>query len=838
VSSKVLVLAGIFSAPLAVGAAHRTSISILASMMGLSLIFGLIAEGPHGLPRPTVLAAPLVFLALPLLQLIPLPVGVFSWANRASFVLLKDVGATRAFMRWSLDWPATTVEALKAAACLSVFIVSSRTAASSSRRGSILLVKAVALSGLASLLVGLGHRIFGVSLVYGHFGEPRPLLNGPFVNPNHNAELLELGAFASLSVALGQTTHYRRLSWSAASICCGAGAIATLSRGSLLALTAGSIVLVTMARLYRVPAEPLEPPGRASPGPWRPPSASPLAWVLGGTFALLALALAFGAMAVVGRFSRDSLFSDGRYGLWRDALRVVAVHPLGIGGGAFDRVYPVYRTFMTLHPVRFTHVENQSLQFLIEYGWPGAIVAALAITAMLLSFRPRARALPISSLALVAGLMAVVVHNFVDFGMELLGVALPWFAVLGTLVGWQRRSGLSAAPRAFALGVGGLAVLTTLLLVPMTYTADLRDFDGMIRRASTPEERRQLAVQAQGAHPIDYFYPLVEATGTGSFRGRDGVQGHLRLLNRALRLCGECADVHLEVARTLWGLARRKQAGVEYQIAIKIQPYLLSSVTEEIWRNGRNPLDLIELAGGRPERTVQIATYLLDIGAPAAALAVLDGAEPHAMSDGHDSLLRGRAALQHGKPRDAETWLVRAMSLLPTEPGIALYLAQALESNGKLDDAVRTLEASIAQFPGDYESARARLDLLTRHHRWSMIEDAIDVFKEALQKAQLPTTDAHLAAARIYLEQGRVTDSLREYQLASVQRPEDVALLIEYARTADRAGRTTTATQLLGEASALSPNNQDARLLLQQIADRRRETVRSASEYNQAGGPN
>jgi len=818
--------------------------------MGLSLLFGLIAEGPHALPRPTVLAAPLVFLALPLLQIIPLPVGLVSWANRASFELLRDVGATRAFMRWSLDWPATTVEALKAAACLSVFMVSSRTAASSSRRSPSLMVKAVASAGMASLLVGLGHRIFGMSLVYGHFGEARPLLNGPFVNPNHNAEFLELGAFASLSLALAEASLYRRLSWAAASICCAAGAIATLSRGSLLALTAGSIVLATMARLNRVPAGQLEQPRRAIPGPRRLPSRSPLPWVLGGILALLALALAFGATALVGRFSGNSPFADGRFGLWRDALRVLAVHPMGIGGGAFDRVYPVYRALLTLQPVRFTHAENQPLQFLIEYGWPGLIVASLAIAAMVVSLRPRARVLPISSLALAGGLMAVVVHNLVDFGMELLGVALPWYALLGTLAGRERRSGsavasrdshaprTSTAPRAFALGVGGLAVFTTLLLVPMMYSPNLRDFDALIRRALTPEDRRQLAVQAQGPHPTDYFYPLVEATATGSPRGQNGWQQHLRLLNHALRLCGECADVHLEVARTLWSLARRKQAVIEYQTAIGIQPYLLSAVTDEIWRNGGNPIDLIELAGGRPERTVRISTFLLDIGAPAAALTILDAADPRAALEGDDAVLRGRAALQQGKPRDGEIWLRKAISLLPTDPGIAIYLAQALESNGKVDDALRTLEASVARFPADYQSARARLELLTRHHRWSTIEEAIDVFKEALQKAQLPTTDAHLAAARIYLDQGRVTDSLREYQLASVQRPEDVALLIEYARVADRAGRTTTATLLLGEASTLSPNNQDARLLLQQIADRRHETLRNASEYNQFGGPN
>ena len=37
--------------------------------------------------------------------------------------------------------------------------------------------------------------------------------------------------------------------------------------------------------------------------------------------------------------------------------------------------------------------------------------------------------------ALAAGLFAVVVHNFFDFGLETLGVLLPFMAILGTALG-------------------------------------------------------------------------------------------------------------------------------------------------------------------------------------------------------------------------------------------------------------------------------------------------------------------------------------------------------------------------------------------------------------------
>jgi tetratricopeptide (TPR) repeat protein len=737
-------------------------------------------------------------------------------------------------MRWSLDWPATLVESLKAAACLCIFIASSQ--AVRSKRGSTLIVKAVGYAGMAALLVALGHRIFGVSLIYGRFGEARHLLNGPFVNPNHNAEFLELSAFAALSLALGHGSRAQRLAWTAAAIACAAGAIATLSRGSLLALPAGAIGLAALLR-WRKPRQ--DPPALPKSLPDGPRSRFPFRWVpwaIGGALSVAALALALGATAVIGRLSRQSLVAEMRPALWLDSLRVLAAHPLGIGGGAFDRVYPVYRTLITSHPTRFTHAENQPFQFLIEYGWPGFIVAVVASALTFSSLRPRH--MPTSSLAILAALMAVVVHNLVDFGIELLGVSLPFFALLGSLAGRERRAGPPASSRVFALGASGLAIATTLLMVPVTYSRSLQNYDALIRQATTASVRQGLAEAAQGPHPTDYFYPLVESTGIPVSTGQAGWHERLRLLNHALRLCSVCSDVHLEVARTLWSLGRRRQAIGEYRSAITIQPDLILAISQEIWRNGKNTNDLVDLVAGSPERTVQICSDLLNNGISGAALRVLDGARAFGISDGQEAILRGRAALQRGQPGAAESWLLKAMALLPAEPGIHLYLAEAFESNGKVDEALRTLDAATARFPGDWQSAGARLEILRRHQRWSMTEHAIEAFKEALQSSQFPTTEAHLAAARIYLEQGRLTDALREYQLAAVQRRDDVGLLIEYARAADRAGRTTTATRLLGEASTLSPSNPDARVLLQQIAQRRRETSETNLLYNGTGSSN
>ncbi len=70
-------------------------------------------------------------------------------------------------------------------------------------------------------------------------------------------------------------------------------------------------------------------------------------------------AAALGADQLVDRFKTDAVTTDVRLRLWRDALHVLAAHPLGIGRGAFDRVYPIYRTVKIPLAVRFAFVENE-----------------------------------------------------------------------------------------------------------------------------------------------------------------------------------------------------------------------------------------------------------------------------------------------------------------------------------------------------------------------------------------------------------------------------------------------------------------------------------------------
>lgn len=805
------------TAPLAVGAAHQPTVVAFVSACSACLLFLTISRDGRRGANPWAMAAPLAFVALPLSQLLPIPTALLSRFASATVQLVTQGGGVPHFLWLSLDAPSTLLTLAKSVAGLAVFVVAADTA-SAARRSRNLFVKAVAISGLVGLLIAIVHRIWGVALIYGRFGSSRPLLNGPFVNSNHNAEFLELATFANIACALAFGTRFQKILWTAGAVFCAAGALATLSRGSILALVAGGGSL-GLALLVRRPEPVPNDPG--SQGFER----RHLVWLVAGVASLSLLALSLGASALLDRLTQGNVLGDIRFALWRDSLRLLSAHPFGVGAGAFDRVYPIYRTMSTGHAVRFSHVENQPLQWLLEYGWVGFVVLVVAACLTLRAFAPRS--MTPSSLALGAGLLATFTHNFVDFGLDLLGVSLPFWALAGTLAGRAQRAPNAPAPRS-TLVMSLTAVALGFLSTPIIVSRPLRDFDAAIRKAKTDDERRQLAEAAARSHPVDYFYPLVQAWATPL---RSDLSGHfprLRELNRALLLCPHCPDVHLEVARTLWRLGHRKQSVAEYRHAVASQPDLVGLVFDEIWRSGRSTTDLRDFAGSDPSVLLEIGTYLLDHGEFRAASAIVSEAEVAGATAGQLAILRGRVALLQGDSPGAERYLSTALGLLPTDSRIAVLLAEAMERNGKTDQALEVLEAALGRAPNDVDSARLRLSLLARHKRWSQTEKALDGFKEALQNAQVATVEAHVLAARIYVEQGRTAEALAEFQIASVQWPENIELIMEYAQLADRAGKTNRALDLLASVEMMAPGHAGARALRGQIAARRRESSERA----------
>jgi hypothetical protein len=806
-----LALALAVAAPLVAGGVHRSTMTVLFVGSLLSILtFSLGAQSERrALRLDATVLVPLLFLALPLLQAIPIPTAARGLLDAKGTALLTEhVSVPPSAWPFSLDPPATRAVIGKAAAALVAFLVAYHLASGNSKRH--LTTRVVALTGVAAVVIGLLHRMFGADKLFGVFAaSQRSLLTGPFVNPNHTAALLELSAFACLACSFHRPTALNRIGWMVGMLLCAGGAAATLSRGGVLALAIGIVAFVFLR--YRV----TEPEGTSHRG------RTSLAWgaLLIGIVVLSATAL--GSLQLIERFRTGTVGGDTRFQLWRDSLSVVAAHPLGIGRGAFDRVFPVYRTLQTEMTVRFAFVENEPLQMLIDGGWPFLALAVAGfgfIAWRIFRYGRRDRV----EAALVAGVVAVLAHSLLDFGLETPGVLLPFCFMLGTTLGRAHvAESVSCASRCrwpiVAAACAGLVIGTGSLA-----HGSSDDFDALLKLAPAAS-KKALVERAQQVHPIDYFYALAHARLEPLKGETPGPSPRLRALNRALVLCQSCEAVHTEVARNLWRLGRRRQALLEWRTAIDIQPKLLRPTLGELFAAGAKPVELAAIASSTPDRMLEVASFLTSVSRTEDAIAVLNQADAAGAS--RNEVLLGRAELQltSGQNKEAMASVAEARAAGIRDPRLELVDAalrlRTVPEHGR-EQALAVLDAAAARYPLDLGVQRTRLDLLVRFEKWHLSEGALQGLKQALYHNHRSVGEVHTAAARIAVKLGRWTEALGQFRLALVQEPWNVTVWLEYGGAAETSGRDSVAREAYAEASRLRPNDPVALKALHDLDER------------------
>lgn len=314
-----------------------------------------------------LVAFALACLALPLLQLVPLPPDV--WAGLPGHSVYAEIARATATVGWrplSLA-PDLTVNAAQA---LVVPIAAGAATLYLDRDGRKVGAAAFALLALASAILGLAQ--LGVSgdllRLYRHTSENAPV--GLFANRNHQAALLAcafpLGA-ARLPARIARRAPWLALSLLApAAILLSAVLFLTGSRMGLLLWIGGLLgaawVLHTRGLLHR------------------PQGAAALAgWSLAGGLALavVAAAVLFDG-ELVHRFRARDFAADTRWIALPSLLATArAFFPTGAGFGSFDSVYRQFEPDALLSTIYLNQAHNEPLQLAIEGGFP-AIALLLA----------------------------------------------------------------------------------------------------------------------------------------------------------------------------------------------------------------------------------------------------------------------------------------------------------------------------------------------------------------------------------------------------------------------------------------------------------------------------
>jgi O-antigen ligase/tetratricopeptide (TPR) repeat protein len=801
----------IFCAPLLVGSVHRPVVVAVMLFAALALCLLVSAEilGRRALRVTSAVLLLVALLAVPLVQSLPLPAGLSRRIDPAADLLLAESPVYGSPLRpLSLDPPETRAVVGRMGAVLAIFVAAFHLASGRSRRQ--LLLRMVASSALAALVIGLGHRMLGEDKIYGTFMGSRGLLNGPFINPNHNAQFLELGAFVCVACALVGASALNRVGWLTAAALLGAGALGTLSRGALLGLGAGTILFICL----RNPApdeQSAEPPRRGS-----------MFWIGIMVLVLGVVAVSLGADQILTRVGGTHVGQEARLELWRDSLRILWAHPFGIGRGAFARVFPIYRTMEGNIAVRFDFIENEPLQYLIEMGWVGflAVIAAL-IFVVRGAARVRRRD-PIET-ALAAALVAVLVHNLVDFGLETLGIQIPFAAVLGTLLGRARNVERRVwAPPRIAL-VCAAAVVAVGIGVGSLASANAADFDAQLKGAATPEAKRQLALDAQAAHPLDYFYVLSQASAEPLEADAAGRSPRLHALNHALLLCPRCPDVHVAVASTLWALNKRSQALGEWRSAVATRPVLFEAILKQVWSLGAHPPELATLAGSNAGRLVATASFLGDRQQRAYARKLLPLATAAGASPLEVLLIAAKMDIEDGLIAQGLKDLGAAEKIDRKDPRIFLLRGDAQIRAGQVDAALQALEAGLRLNPEDLPLQRKRLALVLGYGKYHLADQALAGLELALREAHQSTAELHLMTARFHAALRNYAKAGTEYGLVLTQDRDNSLVWLELARLWETAGREVPALEAYREARRIEPANPTTVAAIERIETHRRQ---------------
>lgn len=602
---------------LLLGGSVRWVQAIVALIMVAALVPMVTSRRVLGRVSPLVALLGLAA-GLCLLQLVPLPHGLveaFSPTNSG----LRDDGLelmhTSVRSTITFDVPGTLRALAYFLVLLGVAGLALRVATTENGRYRILALVAT-VCGVGALVIGVNY-IFGLQSLYGFLTPTNgPHIIGPLFNLNHLACLMSLGACCAGGLVMYRKQRsWLRAVWLLVVGMCGLSTLATLSRGGALGLGVGAFVTVAVLVAQRWLTRDAEVPRRRSSVLT---SSLPIVVVAA---CMVVVVLYAGSGGVVQQFSQTS-FTEieaprSKFAAWRSAALVIDESPwVGVGRGAFEPV------FTRVHPASgystFSHVENEYLQAVVDFGVPGALLLGLGGIWLVVVVVRRWRDGPLAAGALGA-LVVVALQSNVDYGVEIFGIAMPITAVIATLAYVPLREATNPRELFLRRGLRVAHVFALLLmgLLLCTATTTSLDEDHVALNDQNKLTLDQLRDPIE-RHPLDYFNYALAAQVMIRDHNRDAI----RVLNHAMTLHPSHSGLHLMAAHLLIDTRHPEQATIEYSLALPASKHQRELVGEIVRR-----FPTAQAADALPTVLVlvdDIAQYLLDLKRDDVALLWLD----------------------------------------------------------------------------------------------------------------------------------------------------------------------------------------------------------------------
>lgn len=677
----------------------------------------------------------------------------------------------------STAWPSSSLEPdttrYEATRLLCYALTWGTIAGRAKRHGPATIAKWVSWLAVATALVTALHKVLGVQQVYGvytpQFASSRWV--GPLLNPNNLGGLCNLGVFCSLACTSrdgGRGNHVYFAT--AGGLAC--LTVLTGSRGATLALGSGAVLFLGawLRARHRLPR--VQHWGLA------------YAVVVGLTLVALGLDRA-GVEDLSGR-------SVEKLGLLRWGLLVLAEHPLvGVGVGAFGAEV----TTVSGHAgnVVFPYVECFPLDLLTGFGAPVALGALAAIGVGIWRIGGGLR-----THALRLGLCVVLLQNFVDLGLSVPGVAMPWIGVFAACWGGATRR-TWAASRSWVPWVSslGAAAVGAALAFPVQQPA------GSLRReisekVNTPEGRALLD-RVLARQPGDAY--LLRTKAAVAIRHNDPEA--LAWVNAALLRAPSDARTHLLLAGLLLSRGRTEQALPSLRLAAmdrSLHPEIVRVLA--VWAPGR-------ITDAAPEGRFGAALLRLAAGNHSGAqqTALLEAAQRRAPDDVDTLVELTQAKLRRVSvektPCGTTTDCYRALAddvsratRLGAEPSrVSMLSALLMALGGDAKGGFELLLGKCERSPRARNCLQILVELGDQVGR-TEFEQAVSLFLDAVCGGAKDCADERMAMARRLESRGAIARAHEVYtqECSASGSPE---AFIQAARTALQLGRAREALHWL-----------------------------------------
>ena len=237
--------------------------------------------------------------------------------------------------------------------------------------------------------------------------------------------------------------------------------------------------------------------------------------------------------------SADSIYQEGRFGHWADAIRIIPDFPrMGTGLGTYQYAYLPYQTHPELAELRFYNADNQFLEWAVEGGGIGIslVVLGLLSTIGLIFTLCRDRFEPAGTVGVFAIVSQVVTACF-DFGPTMPANMLAISVIFGGLTG---RAALLINLNHISKRSWGLTFppLKPLILIP-AFGVGLLCFDGIGLRE---------VKAASASHAISRNLPPMNSADDLDEASVDAL---IHKLTDALKIYPDDPEAHLALA-DLW----------------------------------------------------------------------------------------------------------------------------------------------------------------------------------------------------------------------------------------------------------------------------------------------